>query len=494
VLTFVADFAELLACKFLATPTNAEGGTPAECVPERSVTAAARDSLFTDFTPPTSLLRVRMRRREAAVREEADAAARVPAAWRAVTAALCVAACIVALWLSWEACARSAAAAAARLPAFAARPLADAAACAALPSAYAMLLSFSTALLRAHSLPAAAAALHRASYLAAARATGVRVPLLCDTARLEARCCATLRGWARRALAADMRDAVCRKRVGARRAAAIMDALAVAAEPPAVGDDDASSDDASYVPMPGSAADAEAFLSLPCDNDDDGEGNGGGGNGAHAVGLAGVGALIEGALEGRDVSSYMQQALPPPLQASEEEEADVNDDVDASWQPTEQQRQQQRRHDAAPASGHDGASAAVKRARQKQQRRWRPAAAHEGLAEEHNDDDAAGAGSTSAPAPPPPTPAALRGRDGGGWRTVEALLSAKESGWQFVRRRGHVLFRRTVRVDAGVDAGGGATAVQTYVVPCTPSDARAGRNARAALQRLDRGVTPAVRA
>jgi hypothetical protein len=237
--------------------------------------------------------------------------------------------------------------------------------------------------------------------------------------------------------------------------------------------------------MPGSAADAEAFLALPCDEDD--ENDGGDGSGAHAVGLADVGDLIEGALEGRDVRTYMR-ALPPTLQASQEEE-DSDDDVDASWQSTEQtqaqEQQPQRRHDG------DAASAAVKRARQKQQHRRRPAAAHEGLVDEDGDDDdaASGAGGASAPAPPPSTPAARRGRDGGGWRSVEEMLSAKESGWHFLRRRGHVLFRRTVLVDA---SGASGTTTQTFVVPCTPSDVRAGRNARAALQRLDRGVTPVL--
>jgi hypothetical protein len=57
-------------------------------------------------------------------------------------------------------------------------------------------------------------------------------------------------------------------------------------------------------------------------------------------------------------------------------------------------------------------------------------------------------------------------------------------GWVFLRRRGHVLFRREVLKPDG------ARGAQTFMVACTPSDVRSGRNAAAALRRLDRGVTP----
>ena len=61
-----------------------------------------------------------------------------------------------------------------------------------------------------------------------------------------------------------------------------------------------------------------------------------------------------------------------------------------------------------------------------------------------------------------------------------------DGGWRFVRRSGHVMFKRSVRL-----AGSNATATQSFVAPCTAcSDMRAWRNAAAKLRRLDQGVIP----
>lgn len=87
--------------------------------------------------------------------------------------------------------------------------------------------------------------------------------------------------------------------------------------------------------------------------------------------------------------------------------------------------------------------------------------------------------------PPPPTAGGGRGAAGGGaeragsakreWcRTVEEEL--REGGWRFVRRRTHIVFKRT-------HEGTGRT--QTFVQSSTPSARRTGRAELGTLHRLD---------
>lgn len=408
-----------------------------------------------------SVLRVRLRRHEATVALAADAAARVPLYWLAVTAALCVITVALATLATWQAWSATAAVLRRRLPAALTTwlPLRVLVAVATVTSTHTMLLILSGALLDCDDLSDAVTALNRATYLAAARAGGWRVPLLRDAAACEARCAAQLRVWSCRALIEDMRAAVRTKRIGARRALAIMAATAAVAEP-CTGHPDEQT-----LPMPGTAAEVEAFLALPCDEeegDDDGA--------AATVGLCGVDQIIQVALEGS-----AQQAPPALQEAPTPKEAPTPQYEE--WPP----RRRNEHFKAVPGNRH---------ARRAAKRRQQHPAPSDTAANEHADDagdDTHGAPAADddsrAPETPPPPSAAPRARDRSGWRTVEAMLT--DGGWRFVRRGGHVMFKRSVRL-----AGSGATVTQSFVAPCTPSDTRAGRNAAAKLRRLDQGVMP----
>jgi hypothetical protein len=485
--SFVDDFCELLAAKLVATPVDAAQRVPLDCVPERSITAEGNAGVTEDiFGEPVSLLRVRMRAMHTQRAAAADAAARVPPAWGAACGPVLAVCAAVVLLLTWTPCAWFAAAAlrrllpaalAAILPAFALAALRAAASLAAGIAALlltrSLLLTVATDLMGCASLSDGWAAWNRASYLLAARAARWRVPLLRDAAALEARCTAVMRTWMLRALLADMRDAVGRQRVGARRVCTIMAALKAAA---ASADAEPSGD--IYVPMPGDAADAEAFLGLRCDEESADDA------GACAIGLAGLGTLIQGALEG-DAAAVLR-ALPPAAPHKEE-------GGDAARPESRRERAKREHAEAAQAQAAAADAPAKRRARAQQ-----PATpSREGLDQDEDEDAAAedalahltAKAATSAcasdaelagsAAPAAAAPRPQRSRDGGGWRSVEE----KAGGWRFLRRRGHVLFRRDVVLSDG------ARGAQTFMAACTPSDVRSGRNAAAALRRLDRGVT-----
>jgi hypothetical protein len=469
---FVGEFVTLLACRFLATPVNAALRTPLQLIPQRSVSSAARGALLVDYHSPVALLRVRMRAHQDAMTASADAQARVPAAWWAVTVALCVAMAALLFFVTWQGYALMVAALLHRLPvalpSIVRHAVYAAAALGAAATVRQLLASLAGAFLGAPGLREALPALHRASFLAGARLARWPVPLLRDAAAAEAHCAAQMRAWTRRALLADMRAAVSRRRIGGRRAAAIMAAMADAAEhapPPA----DEAGCTGEYRAFPGSVDEAEEFLLLPVYDDADDE--------QQALGLCGMGDLIQGALEG-DARAAMTAALAPPP-------------------PPQPRRKMNKRakpkfeHTAAPAAA-AAAPAASKRAMKRQRARAAAAgaAACEGLLDDQDgsesDGDVEGEEEVEQATAPPPTPEAApqqaeRGRDRAGWRTVETLLS--QGGWRFVRCSGHLRFRRAVTVP-----GDGSVVPQAFTMASTPSDVRAGRHAAATLRRLNRAV------
>lgn len=468
VTAFVGEFVTLLACRFLATPVNAARRTPLQLIPLRSVSSAARGASLVDFHSPVALLRVRMRAHQDAMTASADAQARIPAAWCVVTAALCVAIAALLFFVTWQGYALMVASLLpVALPTFVRRAVYAAAALAAAATVRQLLASLAGAFLGTPGLREALPALHRASFLAGARLARWPVPLLRDAAAAEAHCAAQMRAWTRRALLADMRAAVSRRRIGGRRAAAIMAAMADAAEhapPPA----DEAGCTGEYRVFPGNMDEAEEFLSLSVYDDAEDE--------QQALGLCGMGDLIQGALEG-DARAAMAAALapPPPPQPRHK----MNKRAKPKFQ-----------HTAAPAAA--AAPAKSKRALKRQRARAAAAeaAAFEGLLDDQDGDEPEGDLEDEADeeeaAAPPPTPEAApqapeRDRDRAGWRTVETLLS--QGGWRFVRNSGHLHFRRAVTVP-----GDGSVVHQAFTMASTPSDVRAGRNAAATLRRLDRAV------